>query len=101
MKRHSSLSNNRRSRSATGTRDRLAEECRTDPTFAESLYQYYRYVIEKSQRPKLGLQQYQIKEPPSRRLRQSGIYRNSSLTPGQKLYLLEKCHVKKTTTKTR
>lgn len=34
-----------------------------------------------------------MKEPTSRRLRQSGIYRNPALTYGQKLYLLDKCRV--------
>jgi hypothetical protein len=67
----------------------------TDPAFAESLWQCYRYQLEKSQRPKVGLQQYHIKEPSNRLLRQSGIYRNPALTRGQKLYLLEKCHVNK------
>ncbi|CAF4037248.1 unnamed protein product [Rotaria sp. Silwood2] len=92
-KRNRSLSANRRSQSVSGTHDKLINECQTDPTFAESLWQYYRYVVEKSQRPKLGLQQFHIKEPSSRRLRQSGIYRNPALTHGQKLYLLEKCHI--------
>ncbi|CAF1444146.1 unnamed protein product [Rotaria sordida] len=92
-KRNRSLSIHRRSQSATGTYDKLVNECQTDPTFAESLWQYYRYVVEKSQRPKLGLQQFHIKEPSNRRWRQSGIYRNPALTHGQKLYLLEKCHI--------
>ncbi|CAF3819109.1 unnamed protein product [Rotaria magnacalcarata] len=83
----------RRSHSVSGTTDRLISETKTDPTFAESLLQFYRYVLEKSQRRKLGLQQYHNKEPSNRRLRQSGIYRNPSLTHGQKLYLLEKCHI--------
>ncbi|CAM4858928.1 unnamed protein product [Rotaria socialis] len=91
--RNRSLSIPRRSHSVAGTTDRLISETKTDPTFAESLLQFYRYVLEKSQRRKLGLQQYHNKEPSNRRLRQSGIYRNPSLTHGQKLYLLEKCHI--------
>jgi hypothetical protein len=92
-KRNRSLSTHRRSLSASETGDQLIDGCRSDPAFAESLREYYRYVLEKSQRPKLGLQQYHIKEPSNRLLKQSGIYRNSSLTKGQRLYLLEKCHV--------
>ncbi|CAF4521321.1 unnamed protein product [Rotaria sp. Silwood1] len=92
-KRNLSSSPHRRSQSASGTYDKLIDECQTDPTFAESLWQYYHYVVEKSQRPKLGLQQFHIKEPSNKRWRQSGIYRNPALTHGQKLYLLEKCHI--------
>ncbi|CAF1464190.1 unnamed protein product, partial [Didymodactylos carnosus] len=39
------------------------------------------------------LQKSHISEPLSRRIRKSGIYHNSSLTHGQQLYLMEKCHV--------
>ncbi len=92
-KRTRSLSIHRRSQSALGSNVKLTDNYQSDPAFAESLWQYYRYKLEKSQRPKVGLQQYHLKEPPSKILRQSGIYRNSSLTRGQKLYLLEKCHV--------
>jgi hypothetical protein len=70
-----------------------AGDHQSDPDSEESLWQYYRYLSEKYQRPKLGLQQYHIKEPSSQIFRQSGIYRNPALTPGQKLYLLDKCHV--------
>lgn len=64
-----------------------------NPEFTETLWRYYAAEIEKNQRPKLGLQQYHVRDPPNRLLRQSGIYRNPALTRGQKLYLLEKCHV--------
>lgn len=94
-KRSRSLSNPRRAHSALGTTDRLIHEVKTDPGFAESIIQCYRYILEKYARPKLGLQQYRIKDPPNRRLKHSGIYQNPSLTRGQKLYLLEKCHVNK------
>jgi len=95
MKRSRSLSIHHRSHSASGTHDKFVDDCQTDPAFAESLWQYYRYQLGKLPRAKLGLQQYHIKEPSNRLLRQSGIYRNPSLTRGQKLYLLEKCHVNK------
>ena len=83
-----------RSRSAAAVRERVIDESQHDRAFAESLWQYYRHVAEKIHPPKVGLQQHFVKEPPSRRLRQSGIYRNPALTQGQKLYLLEKCHVR-------
>ncbi len=92
-KRTRSLSTRHRSRSFSGIDEKLTDNYQTDPAFAESLWQYYRSQIEKPQRPKIGLQSYRIKEPSNRLLRQSGIYRNSTLTHGQKLYLLEKCHV--------
>ena len=43
--------------------------------------------------PTVGLEAKHLPEPASRRLRRSGIYRNPALTEGQKLYLLQKCHV--------
>ena len=88
-----SASTHRRSRSFSAVDGKLADNFQADPAFAESLWQYYRSQIEKPQRPKIGLQPFRMKEPSNRLLRQSGIYRNPTLTRGQKLYLLEKCHV--------
>lgn len=82
-----------RSQSVSGTPENALNDLQTDSTFSESLWQYYNYHLEKNRPPKIGLQQYHIKEPSNRLLRQSGIYRNPALTRGQKLYLLEKCHV--------
>ena len=61
--------------------------------YTETLWKYYAAEMQKNQRPKLGLQQYRVRDTPNRLLRHSGIYRNPALTRGQKLYLLEKCHV--------
>ncbi|UJR25309.1 hypothetical protein I4U23_006660 [Adineta vaga] len=57
------------------------------------LREYYDHLSEVYRRPKLGLQHYQLNEPASSILRQSGIYRHPDLTIGQKLCLLEKCRV--------
>ena len=68
---------------------------KADPAFSESIRQYYRFMKENKSKPvKVGLQRTHMPEPANRRLRHSGIYRNPALTQGQKLYLLQKCHVK-------
>jgi hypothetical protein len=92
-KRTRSLSTHGRSRSFSGIDEKFIDNFQTDPAFSESIWQYDSSQIGKLQRPKIGLQPYRIREPSNRLLRQSGIYRNPTLTRGQKLYLLEKCHV--------
>ncbi|CAF0838242.1 unnamed protein product [Didymodactylos carnosus] len=81
-----------RCRSAPVQRDRR-KNIDFDPAFSESLWQYYVFLLHKMNHPKIGLQKSHISEPLSRRIRKSGIYHNSSLTHGQQLYLMEKCHV--------
>ena len=79
---------------------RPSDESQFDSDRADSLWQYYCHVSRQCQAPKLGLQQYRLREPSSRSLRESGIYRNPALTLGQRLHLLEKCHVKSNGTNT-
>lgn len=83
-----------RARSATGTNDKWNEELKADPAFAQSLKEYYQFMKDKMHKPPtVGLEPKHMPEPASRLLRRSGIYRNPALSQGQKLYLLQKCHV--------
>lgn len=89
-----SATNRPRAQSATGNNEKWNEELKTDPAFAQSLKEYYQFLKKKMQKPPtVGLEAEHLPEPASRRLRHSGIYRNPALTQGQKLYLLQKCHV--------
>ncbi|CAF0931682.1 unnamed protein product [Adineta ricciae] len=63
-----------------GSRDKLLQE-------------YFKQLGGFSPRTRVGLQHYQLNEPASSILRNSGIYRHPDLTTGQKLCLLEKCRV--------
>ncbi|CAF0808052.1 unnamed protein product [Adineta steineri] len=68
-------------------------EHQSETVFDELHLQDSPHALHKYQRPILGLQQYDVKEPASKILRQSGIYRGPGLTTGQRLYLLDKCHI--------
>ncbi|CAF0817034.1 unnamed protein product, partial [Didymodactylos carnosus] len=78
---------------STSTESSGRKNMNYDPAFSESLWQYYRFLLYKMSHPTTGLQKCHVSEPLSRPLRKSGIYCNPSLTHGQKLSLIEKCHV--------
>lgn len=89
--RNRSASSRPRSHSSAGLTKKSDETNKQNDELNEAIRQYQHYMD--AQARKVGLQQLEIPEPASRRLRQSGIYRNPALTNGQKLYLLAKCHV--------
>ncbi|CAF0822305.1 unnamed protein product [Rotaria sordida] len=88
-----SVSVNRCSSTRIFKQDTSHEEPQPDPSFTESVYQYYQDVIEKSQQSEFNLQQYSIKESCNQRLKTTGIRRKLPLTKGQQLSLLEKYHI--------
>ena len=89
-----SVPDHHRLQSSAKLEKRPSDESQSESDRADPLWQYYCLVSRHCQTPKVGLQQYRLREPASRSLRESGIYRNPALTLGQRLHLLEKCHVK-------